>query len=548
MRNSATSSAISRAVLACLAAGALLIGGGVDARADGVVIVTDPGDTRIHTFTSIGCTPGQVYTGKPLTPCTATTTAGGVVLAHPPVIYANNVFASTSISQPMVSAGYVDPSGQYASSNAQVTFDIARAPATSSVSCPLSVPYTGSPVTPCTATVNAGGSSSEVDVRYTNNTGPGIASASPDTRLFTDPNYFISTGQQIQFTIGVTTTTAVTCTAATYTGSPITNTCTATTTGAGDFSATPTLSFTNNTNAGTASVTATYAGDGTGGHLPSSKTATFTIAKAPTSLSVSCGIQVFTGAPIEPCGISVGGVGTLTGVTSAIYTDNVNVGPASVTVSYPGDANHESATATGTFAITPAPVVVTVTCPASADFTGTPLTPCTATVTGPLLSTTATVTYTDNVYTGTATATAIYPAGGNYLAGTGTGTFRVVGFTLKGYYQPVDMSTADTTVWNTVKAGSTVPLKFEAFLPNGTEITTTTTLGATFTTTGIACTTTAVTDDVEQTSTDATSLRYDPTSGQFIQNWKTPKGAPGCYRATTTTADHSQLTAYFILR
>ena len=42
----------------------------------------------------------------------------------------------------------------------------------------------------------------------------------------------------------------------------------------------------------------------------------------------------------------------------------------------------------------------------------------------------------------------------------------------------------------------------------------------------------------------ATTLRYDSTGGQFIQNWKTPTGA-GCYRATVTAADGSSISAFF---
>ena len=50
------------------------------------------------------------------------------------------------------------------------------------------------------------------------------------------------------------------------------------------------------------------------------------------------------------------------------------------------------------------------------------------------------------------------------------------------------------------------------------------------------------------TSTGGTSLRYDATGGQFIQNWKTPTGAGSCYTATMTALDGSSITAYFKIK
>jgi hypothetical protein len=48
-------------------------------------------------------------------------------------------------------------------------------------------------------------------------------------------------------------------------------------------------------------------------------------------------------------------------------------------------------------------------------------------------------------------------------------------------------------------------------------------------------------------SSGATSLRYDSTGQQFIQNWKTPAGA-GSYKVTLTTQDGSVIEAVFTLR
>jgi hypothetical protein len=128
-----------------------------------------------------------------------------------------------------------------------------------------------------------------------------------------------------------------------------------------------------------------------------------------------------------------------------------------------------------------------------------------------------------------------------------TGTFKVsVTLTMAGFYQPVDMG---STI-NTVKAGSTVPFKFEIFA-GSTELTSTTFNGnpiGAFTAKKVACVG-GTEDPIEQvvTATGGTALRYDSTSGQFVYNWQTPKTPAGaCYDTTfTVTADGSTLTAHF---
>ena len=113
-------------------------------------------------------------------------------------------------------------------------------------------------------------------------------------------------------------------------------------------------------------------------------------------------------------------------------------------------------------------------------------------------------------------------------------------WTLTGFYQPVDMPTGGM-VWNTIKGGQTVPLKFEVFVGSVER----TDVGAVkaFTATPTSCGTPGVDDLVEITTTGGTELRY--TGGQFIQNWQTPKSAGTCYRTTMTAQDGSLLIAYF---
>ena len=124
---------------------------------------------------------------------------------------------------------------------------------------------------------------------------------------------------------------------------------------------------------------------------------------------------------------------------------------------------------------------------------------------------------------------------------TVTQSYTVKAWTLKGFYQPVDMN----GVLNTVKNGSTVPAKFEIFAGD-TELTDPAL--AKFTTKQVTCSLLSPVDDIETTATGNTSLRYDATSGQFIYNWKTPTVAGSCYTLTMTANDGSSISANFKLK
>jgi hypothetical protein len=136
------------------------------------------------------------------------------------------------------------------------------------------------------------------------------------------------------------------------------------------------------------------------------------------------------------------------------------------------------------------------------------------------------------------TATATDKAGNT---ATATLNYEVLKWSLSGFYSPVDMG----GVWNTVKGGSTVPLKFEAFA--GSELTSTTAVKS-FTQKQVTCLSGVAIDEVEITSTGGTTLRYDTTGGQFIQNWATPKKPGTCWTVTMTTADSSSVSANFMLK
>jgi hypothetical protein len=150
--------------------------------------------------------------------------------------------------------------------------------------------------------------------------------------------------------------------------------------------------------------------------------------------------------------------------------------------------------------------------------------------------------YSTAVGSHTMTATAKDNAG---RTATATRSYTVKAWTFKGFYQPVDMN---NTV-NTVKAGSTVPIKFELF-KGTTELTDTAKVNQPLKAQKVNCTSLASTgeDAIELTATGGTSLRYDTTGGQYIYNWKTPTGAGTCYNVTITANDGSSQTAYFKLK
>jgi len=136
--------------------------------------------------------------------------------------------------------------------------------------------------------------------------------------------------------------------------------------------------------------------------------------------------------------------------------------------------------------------------------------------------------------------------GGNYDVTLVENLTGVVGaWSLKGFYQPVTMSSG-VMVYNTVKGGSTVPLKFNVYAGVGGAEQTNTSAVQSFVLQTISCTP-GLEDPIDDTftTTGVTTLRYDATAGQFINNWQSPKVAGKCYAVTMTAQDNSTLVAYF---
>ncbi|MFX1821967.1 PxKF domain-containing protein [Pseudarthrobacter sp. CC4] len=125
---------------------------------------------------------------------------------------------------------------------------------------------------------------------------------------------------------------------------------------------------------------------------------------------------------------------------------------------------------------------------------------------------------------------------------TVTHSYEVKAWTMKGFYQPIDMG----GVLNTVKGGSAVPAKFEVFAGE-TEITDPNLMKFTMGT--IVCAPNAQTDAIETTAAaGSTVVRYDAIAGQFIYNWKTPASPGSCYQLTMTAKDGTSISANFKLK
>ena len=294
------------------------------------------------------------------------------------------------------------------------------------VFCPVSVVFTGSAVMPCSSRVSgAGGLSADAGVSYSGNTNAGTAGAQG---VFAgDANHLGSVSAGVVFTIAKAPTAFfVYCpSSVVFTGSAQTP-CTGTVTGAGGLSATVAGVYSANTNAGSASVVFTFAGDAN--HSGSSAGKSFTISKASSAVALTCTLSVvFTGSARTPCTASVSGPGGLSASVAPSYSGNTNAGAATAQAVFAGDANHVSAAApVRTFVISKAASVTVVSCPSSVVFTGSALTPCTVSVTGAGgLSVAPVAVYSANTGVGTATAAYTYAGDANHAGSQASRTFTI---------------------------------------------------------------------------------------------------------------------------
>ncbi len=278
--------------------------------------------------------------------------------------------ANTLVATPSV-GGDVPIGATFSPTSKTFTVAALRAPSTVTVSCTAaSFVYTGEAQKPCSATVTGvGGLNESVTVTYANNTNVGAATA---TAYYAgDANHTESTGTGSFAITKATSTVIVTCGESyTYTGM-VQEPCTATVTGVGGLNESVTVTYANNTNVGTATATAYYAGDPN--HTESTGTGGFTITKASSTVTVTCGgSYVYTGVAQTPCTAVATGVGGLNQGVDVTYTNNTDVGTATATATFPGDANHTGNTEHGNFVITQATPVLTWATPSPITL-GTPL-------------------------------------------------------------------------------------------------------------------------------------------------------------------------------
>jgi uncharacterized repeat protein (TIGR02543 family) len=285
-------------------------------------------------------------------------------------------------------------------------------------------PYTGSAVTP-TVTVKDGATTltltADYTVSYNNNTNAGNATVN----VTGAGNYLGSTGSQT-FVISAhaTTFTIDDIPAQTYNGSPHTPTVTVKA-GAVTLTLTTdyTVSYTNNTNAGLAGVTIT----GAGNYADSAGSATFTINPKVMTFAVdTIAAQQYTGIDHEPAVTVRDGTTALTLNTdyTVAYTNNVNAGTATATIT--GKGNYAGSTGSRTFTISPKVIIFNVDTITAVTYTGSAHEPTIMVrdgTTALTLTTHYTRTYSNNTDAGTATVT--IAGAGNYAGSSATETFVI---------------------------------------------------------------------------------------------------------------------------
>jgi hypothetical protein len=430
-------------------------------------------------------------------------------------------------------------------------YTIEKATSTTTVTCPASVTYSGSALTPCSVSVGgAGGLDLTPDPSYADNTDAGTASAS--YTYAGDANHLSSTGSTT-FTIErASSTTKVSCpTNITYTGSLLTP-CTVSVTGAGGLSKSPDAIYADNRDAGTGSASYAYPGDAN--HDGSSDSATFTIDKASSTTTISCPASVtYTGSALTPCTVAITGAGGLGLTPDAVYADNTNAGTATASYTYPGDANHDGSADSKTFTIGKAGSKTTVTCPGSVSYTASAQTPCTAAVSGAGgLDQALTVVYANNTGVGTASASAGFAGDSNHTGSTGSGGFKIIYGTAEvQFLQPINGTAHDLSTnpnVSTFKAGSTVPVKVQVKLPNGTIVHP---ASAVWLTPQKGGSTAQAVDETVYTDPASSGVNFGwDSSGLFYQyNWGTPKTGGGFYYLIGVKLDDGQTyTVYISLR
>src|SRR5207245_2858107 len=320
--------------------------------------------TQATSSTTMGCPAGPyTYDGTGQTPCSVTVTGAGGLSLTPTPSYSGNTNAGTATA----SYTFTGDANHTGSSDSK-TFTIGQASSTTVVSFEAG-PYTyrGTAFTATAQVSGVGGLSAAVTpVVYTGDCTNVTSGGCTATATYGgDPNHNGSSDSKSITLTKASSATVVSCptVAPIYTGSPI-EPCTAAATGAGGLNVAVTpVTYTSNTNVGTAGASATYGGDAN--HFGSTGTGGFTIGKASSATLVSfeAGPYTYRGSAFTATA-QVTGVGALSAaITPVVYTgDCTNVTSANgctATATYAGDPNHNGSYAVGHLTVNPKALTVT---------------------------------------------------------------------------------------------------------------------------------------------------------------------------------------------
>ena len=461
-----------------------------------------------------------------------TTLLGTVAIAGP----------SVTLTTSSLSVGSHDITATYNSSTSPILTQVVNK-AVPTVTVTTSGPSTyGQPVT-ITATVPSGPTGTITITSGSTTLGSGTISggvvtvttstlpvgSDPITATYNgDANYATATGTATQTVSKATATVTVTTSGPSNYGSPVTITATVTsgatgtvtftsggaTLGSGTISGGTVAITTSSLPTGTDTITASYGGDNT--YNPATGTTTQTVSKIATTVTLissvnpsSTGQAVTftatlaanaTGTVTFTNGSTVLGTGTISNKVATVTTSSLPAGSDTITATYNGDSNYNTATASLVQTVNKGTPTVTVTTSGPSTF-GSPVT-ITATITS---GATGTITFTSGSTTlgtgtiasgaasittsalpvGTDTITASYPGDSNYNPATGTTT------------QVVSQGTSTLTLTSSVNPSIVnQPVTFTATLPSGATGTVTfnngaTTLGTSTVSNGVATVTTS---------------------------------------------------------
>ena len=232
--------------------------------------------TQASSTVTVICPASVPYNGVAQTPCTATVTGAGGLNQSVTVTYTNNTNAGTATAN----ASFAGDASHTASSNSG-SFAINPAPVTATAGSYSGV-VDASTHAPSACAVTGTYTGTLICTNNPASVGPGVGSGTvlPVVSGGTLANFAITAVNGAwSITPASSTVTTVTCPASVLYNGAAQTPCTATVTGSGGFSQTLTVSYTNNTNAGTATASASFAGDAN--HPASSNSATFAINPAP---------------------------------------------------------------------------------------------------------------------------------------------------------------------------------------------------------------------------------------------------------------------------